>query len=142
MNLDGLFNVTISRLLSVNIVQSLLSVAESVSASAVLRDTTRHIESVYEYLEHITSPIHFEFTQLQTTLLIVFLAIIGVNVLLIGYYWSKYGGVITDRFIRPSEAETRISIIYLFFVLFLLFCSVCCDAVNSLLRRKTTCCLY
>lgn len=102
MNLDFLFNVTRS-LLSLNCVQSLLSVVDSIYASAVLSDAKQHIHSAYEYFQNISSPIHFEFTDLQTTLLIVFLVVIGVNVILIGYYWSKYGGVITDRFIRPSK---------------------------------------
>lgn len=104
MNVDVLFNVT-SSLLSLNCVQSLLSVAESIYASAgpVISDAKQQFRSAFEFLEHISSPIHFEFTELQTTLLIVFLFVIGVNILLIGYYWSKYGGVITDRFIRPSE---------------------------------------
>lgn len=48
-----------------------------------------------------TSPI--KFTELQTVLLTVFLVIFSVNLALIGFYWNKYGGVITDRFIRQSE---------------------------------------
>lgn len=102
MNVDVLFNVT-SSLLSLNCVQSLLSLADTFYASSAVRDTKQQLQSAYRYLQHISSPIHFEFTELQTTLLIVFLVVIGVNVLLIGYYWSKYGGVITDRFIRPSK---------------------------------------
>lgn len=46
-----------------------------------------------------------EFSELQRSLLIVFLVIIAVNLLLIAYYWRKYGGVITDRFIRPSKCS-------------------------------------
>lgn len=45
-------------------------------------------------------PIHF--TELQTILLAIFLVIFSINLALIGFYWQKYGGVITDRFIRPS----------------------------------------
>lgn len=45
-------------------------------------------------------PIHF--TELQTILLTIFLVIFSINLALIGFYWQKYGGVITDRFIRPS----------------------------------------
>lgn len=48
-------------------------------------------------------PIHF--TELQTILLTVFLVIFSINLALIGVYWQKYGGVITDRFIRPSEFD-------------------------------------
>lgn len=44
-----------------------------------------------------------QFTELQTILLTIFLVILSINLALIGFYWSKYGGVITDRFIRPSE---------------------------------------
>lgn len=46
-------------------------------------------------------PIHF--TELQTILLTIFLVILFINLALIGFYWQKYGGVITDRFIRPSK---------------------------------------
>lgn len=46
-------------------------------------------------------PIHF--TELQTILLTVFLVLFSINLALIGVYWQKYGGVITDRFIRPSK---------------------------------------
>ena len=42
-------------------------------------------------------------TDLQSTLFTIFLAIISLNLLLIAIYWKKYGGVISDRFIRPSE---------------------------------------
>lgn len=45
-------------------------------------------------------PIHF--TELQIILLSIFLVIFSINLVLIGFYWQKYGGVITDRFIRPS----------------------------------------
>lgn len=44
-----------------------------------------------------------QFTELQTILLTIFLVILSINLALIGFYWSKYGGVITDRFIRASE---------------------------------------
>lgn len=49
-------------------------------------------------------PIHF--TELQTILLTIFLVILSINLALIGFYWQKYGGVITDRFIRPSTFES------------------------------------
>lgn len=42
------------------------------------------------------------FTEVQTILLTIFLVILSINLALIGFYWQKYGGVITDRFIRPS----------------------------------------
>lgn len=51
--------------------------------------------------ENLSSPITF--TELQIFLLEIFLIIIAINLVLIGYYWNKYGGVITDRFIRPSK---------------------------------------
>lgn len=47
-------------------------------------------------------PIIF-FTELQTILLTIFLVIFSINLALIGFYWQKYGGVITDRFIRQSK---------------------------------------
>lgn len=49
-------------------------------------------------------PIHF--TELQTILLTIFLVILSINLALIGFYWQKYGGVITDRFIRPSTFQS------------------------------------
>lgn len=49
--------------------------------------------------------IPIKFTELQTILLTIFLVIISINLALIGFYWSKYGGVITDRFIRQSECN-------------------------------------
>lgn len=111
MNLDVLFNVT-SSLLASNFVQSLVSAVESIPSSAVVRDAAHHIDntvkSVSQLIVNISTPIHFEFSELQTTLLIVFLVIIGVNILLIVYYWNKYGGVITDRFIRPSAYSISI----------------------------------
>lgn len=51
--------------------------------------------------QNIFCPI--QFTELQTILLTIFLVILSINLALIGFYWSKYGGVITDRFIRASE---------------------------------------
>lgn len=54
---------------------------------------------------HAFSPIHF--TELQTILLTIFLVIFSINLALIGVYWQKYGGVITDRFIRPSMYTNR-----------------------------------
>lgn len=66
------------------------------------------IENFYNFLfdsirtvsENFFIPI--KFTELQSILLTIFLVIISINLALIGFYWSKYGGVITDRFIRQS----------------------------------------
>lgn len=66
----------------VDFVQSIGNISENVSAYALC-------------------PIHF--TELQTILLTIFLVILSINLALIGFYWQKYGGVITDRFIRPSK---------------------------------------
>lgn len=64
-------------------------------------------------------PIHF--TELQTILLTIFLVILSINLTLIGFYWQKYGGVITDRFIRPS---TFYSILFINLVTYVYMCCV------------------
>lgn len=55
------------------------------------------------WLESIGNPL--EFTEFQLHICKTFLIILGVNLLLIGFYWRKYGTIITDRFIRPSTAK-------------------------------------
>lgn len=71
-------------------------------SSAVLEDSVNSIYNIFKFVsDNWCSPILF--TDLQTTLLTVFLSIIFANIILIAYFWSKFGGVITDRFIRPSE---------------------------------------
>lgn len=55
------------------------------------------------WLESVGSPL--EFTEFQLHICKTFLIILGVNLLLIGFYWRKYGRIITDRFIRPSTAK-------------------------------------
>lgn len=69
-------------------------------------------------------PIHF--TELQTILLTIFLVIFSINLALIGFYWQKYGGVITDRFIRQSEYTIIIviNVCVFFFRLFLTTCTI------------------
>lgn len=58
--------------------------------------------SILQFIgDHLSCPI--EFSDFQIVLLAIFLGFIFVNIVLIVYYWNKYGGVITDRFIRPSE---------------------------------------
>lgn len=59
--------------------------------------------TVHRWLETIGSPL--EFTEFQLHIGKTFLIILGVNLLLIGFYWRKYGTIITDRFIRPSTAK-------------------------------------
>ncbi|XP_055530122.1 uncharacterized protein LOC129721495 [Wyeomyia smithii] len=46
-----------------------------------------------------------EFTDFQLLIGKTFLIILFVNLLLIAFYWRKYGSIITDRFIRPSTAK-------------------------------------
>lgn len=70
--------------------------------SILFDDCITASRSVLQFIgDHLSCPI--EFTDLQIVLLCIFLSIISVNIVLIAYYWSKYGDVITDRFIRPSE---------------------------------------
>lgn len=42
------------------------------------------------------------FSDLQSNILKTFILCLVVNLILISYYWRKYGAIITDRFIRPS----------------------------------------
>lgn len=51
--------------------------------------------------DHISSPI--EFTEFQLILLYSFLAVNLITVILIIYYWNKYGEIITARFVLPSK---------------------------------------
>lgn len=60
-------------------------------------------ETVRLWLEAVGSPL--EFTEFQLHIGKTFLIILCVNLLLIGFYWRKYGRIITDRFIRPSTAK-------------------------------------
>lgn len=95
-------------LLSDELQAALLATYDTVShyVNAGLASTENYVRhfahAAYASYRNCSSPVQLEFSELQTSLLSVFLVIIGVNVLLIAYYWNKYGGVITDRFIRPS----------------------------------------
>lgn len=65
-------------------------------------DCIRFVKELSETVSlQFVSPI--KFTELQTILFTIFLVIFSINLALIGFYWNKYGGVITDRFIRQSE---------------------------------------
>lgn len=69
-----------------------------------LRFASECVNAIGQFSKTVSSntlcPIHF--TELQTILLTIFLVIFSINLALIAFYWQKYGGVITDRFIRPS----------------------------------------
>lgn len=68
----------------------------------IVIDFVHSIGNISETLSaNALCPIHF--TELQTILLTIFLVILSINLALIGFYWQNYGGVITDRFIRPSK---------------------------------------
>lgn len=58
---------------------------------------------VGQWIGSVESPL--EFTEFQAHIGKTFLIILCVNLLLIGFYWRKYGSIITDRFIRPSTAK-------------------------------------
>lgn len=69
----------------------------------ILGDLVSAIGNISETVSaNALCPIIF-FTELQTILLTIFLVIFSINLALIGFYWQKYGGVITDRFIRQSK---------------------------------------
>lgn len=58
---------------------------------------------VGQCIKALGSPL--EFTDFQVHIGKTFLIILFVNLVLIGFYWKKYGSIITDRFIRPSTAK-------------------------------------
>lgn len=108
MNADSL-----SSLFPEDLLATLITVHESITDTVsdciadveqYLRHGARHLYETYAS-GCCSVPVQLEFSELQTSLLTVFVLIIVVNVLLIAFYWSKYGGVITDRFIRPSKSE-------------------------------------
>lgn len=49
------------------------------------------------------SDVPFEFTEFQFHILRLFAAAFVLITFLIAVYWKKYGEVISERFIRPSE---------------------------------------
>lgn len=59
--------------------------------------------AIGQWFGSVESPL--EFTEFQAHIGKTFLVILCVNLLLIGFYWRKYGSIITDRFIRPSTAK-------------------------------------
>lgn len=70
----------------------------------VIGNTFCHVtDTIRRWLTSFGDPL--EFTELQIHICKTFLVILCVNLLLIGFYWRKYGGIITDRFIRPSTAK-------------------------------------
>lgn len=102
MNLDSLFLFNFTAI-SAYFVPVDVDIVPSHFASIVgdLLQAIGHIsETVSAHALCALCPIHF--TELQTILLTIFLVIFSINLALIGFYWQKYGGVITDRFIRPS----------------------------------------
>lgn len=99
MNFATLFNLT--NIINYELIYDLTLYTGNYT-SAVFEDSINYIHNIFVFISNnLCSPILF--TDLQITLLTVFLSLIVINILLIAYYWSKYGAVITDRFIRPSE---------------------------------------
>lgn len=70
----------------------------------ILGDLVCFVRNVFgQWIGSVGSPL--EFTEFQAHIGKTFLIILCVNLLLIGFYWRKYGSIITDRFIRPSTAK-------------------------------------
>lgn len=70
----------------------------------ILGDLVCFVRNVVgQWIGSVGSPL--EFTEFQAHIGKTFLIILCVNLLLIGFYWRKYGSIITDRFIRPSTAK-------------------------------------
>lgn len=70
----------------------------------ILGDLVSFVRNVVgQWIGSVGSPL--EFTEFQAHIGKTFLIILCVNLLLIGFYWRKYGSIITDRFIRPSTAK-------------------------------------
>lgn len=72
----------------------------------IIGDFVSAIQHISETVSANAGPI-ISFTELQTILLTIFLVIFSINLALIGFYWQKYGGVITDRFIRQSKYKSH-----------------------------------
>lgn len=70
----------------------------------ILADVVCFVRNIVgQWIGSVGSPL--EFTEFQAHIGKTFLIILCVNLLLIGFYWRKYGSIITDRFIRPSTAK-------------------------------------
>lgn len=81
-----------------------LNIVSTSSVAAFVDNSLIVLDNLYQTIaHHLFCPI--QFTELQTVLLTIFLVILSINLALIGFYWNKYGGVITDRFIRASECD-------------------------------------
>lgn len=98
MNFESIVNVT-------NIVvDEVVDFVSNINYTAVFEDILTTSGSIFNNIwNNISSPIYF--TELQTSLATVFLIIISINLAFIWLSWNKYGGVITDRFIRPSTLK-------------------------------------
>lgn len=95
MNFDSIVNVTNT------VVDEVITFVSNINYTAVFEDIFTSSGNIFKsILDNICSPISF--TELQTSLATVFLIIISINLTFIWISWNKYGGVITDRFIRPS----------------------------------------
>lgn len=101
MNFDTLL-LNVTNAIQFNIISFVASFENLYKAATELStESLPYIRRLFSFVSENWCPIHF--TDLQTTLLAVFVAIIVINLSLIGFFWNKYGGVITDRFIRPSK---------------------------------------
>lgn len=106
MNLEAFINVTISHIAQFDFSALVCDTFETFS-SATATISLRIARGIVSLLSAANRTCGggdslIEFSDIQTTLLSIFLAIFFANLALIAFYWNKYGGVITDRFVRPS----------------------------------------
>lgn len=92
---DSIINFNDSWIWFENIIQEFSNVILEIIENLVLTFETICTK------DFLKSPI--EFSELQLTLLEVLLFILFTNFILICFFWAKYGTVINDKFIRPSE---------------------------------------
>lgn len=62
-------------------------------------------ETIVNHFHEATTTPKPLFSDFQLILLQTLIFLLFINLILILYYWRKYGKVITDRFIRPSTLK-------------------------------------
>lgn len=106
MNFEALVNVTVSHIIQFDL-SALFIESYEICSNAAATISLKIARGIVDFLSAANRACGggdslIEFSDTQTTLLSIFLAIFFTNLVLIAFYWNKYGGVITDRFVRPS----------------------------------------
>lgn len=66
---------------------------------------SRWKENIINHFHEATTTAKPLFSDFQLILLQTLIVLLFINLILILFYWRKYGKVITDRFIRPSTLK-------------------------------------